>query len=172
MLSDLQKHYVEAVERLAEGKGTTKEVHRLLVELAQEEQQPGFFEDLPLRYANCATRSFSSQPSRYALCELFRQITFDVTSFAEDRVRIWQCQLIREIFGNPFRPVSLNPAWLTSDVRTIAAQMYESRDFGAMPILADALEDAGCDNVNVLDHCREPGEHVRGCWVIDIILKK
>jgi hypothetical protein len=48
--------------------------------------------------------------------------------------------------------------------------MYESREFGAMPILADALQDAGCNNDAILNHCREPGEHVRGCWVVDLVL--
>jgi hypothetical protein len=50
--------------------------------------------------------------------------------------------------------------------------MYDSCEFGGMPILADALQDAGCDNADVLDHCREPGEHARGCWVIDLLLGK
>ncbi|MDY3562094.1 hypothetical protein R5W23_003540 [Gemmata sp. JC673] len=50
--------------------------------------------------------------------------------------------------------------------------MYESRDFSAMPILADALQDAGCDRADILDHCRGPGQHVRGCWVVDLVLNK
>jgi hypothetical protein len=50
--------------------------------------------------------------------------------------------------------------------------MYEARDFGALPILADALQDAGCDSADVLDHCRGPGPHVRGCWVVDRVLGK
>jgi hypothetical protein len=70
------------------------------------------------------------------------------------------------------RPVTFDPAWLTSTVVTFATQMYESRDFGAMPILADALQDAGCDSADVLDHCRGPGPHVRGCWVVDLVLGK
>ena len=52
----------------------------------------------------------------------------------------------------------------------IARQMRESGDFGAMPILADALQDAGCDHDNILDHFREPGSHVRGCWVVGLVL--
>ena len=76
-----------------------------------------------------------------------------------------------DIFGNPFRPVTF-PAWRTDTVLSLARQMYESRDFYPMPILADALQDAGCDNNDVLNHCRQPGEHVRGCWVVDLILGK
>ncbi len=80
--------------------------------------------------------------------------------------------MMRCIFGNPFRPVAFDPSWLTSTAVAIAQGMYESRDFSAMPILADALQDAGCDNADILDHCRGVGPHVRGCWVIDQLLGK
>jgi hypothetical protein len=50
--------------------------------------------------------------------------------------------------------------------------MYESRDFGPMLILADALQDSGCDNPDILTHCRSDGPHVRGCWVVDLVLGK
>jgi hypothetical protein len=80
------------------------------------------------------------------------------------------CALVRCIFGNPFRPVAFDPAWRTSTAIALARQMYDSRDFGAMPILADALQDAGCEDEQVLAHCREPGPHARGCWVCDAVL--
>jgi hypothetical protein len=79
---------------------------------------------------------------------------------------------VRDIFGNPFRPVAFAPEWRTDSAIAIAKQMYESRDFSAMPILADALQDAGCDNDAILSHCRGPGPHVRGCWVVDLVLGK
>ena len=82
------------------------------------------------------------------------------------------CDLLRDIFGNPFRKVKFNKKWRTDTAIALARQMYESRDFGAMPILADALQDAGCDNEGVLNHCRGPGPHVRGCWVVDLVLGK
>jgi len=75
-------------------------------------------------------------------------------------------------FGNPFRPVAFSPEWRTSTAVALATQMHESRDFGAMPILADALQDAGCDNDDILNHCRGDGPHVRGCWVVDLVLGK
>ena len=78
--------------------------------------------------------------------------------------------LFRDIFGNLSRPVTVDSSWLTSTAVSLARQMYESRDFSAMPILADALQDAGCDSAAVLDHCRGPGPHVRGCWVVELIL--
>lgn len=83
-----------------------------------------------------------------------------------------QCALIRDIFGNPFRRVTFSPEWRTDTAVALARQMYESRDFGAMPILADALQEAGCDNEDILAHCRGPGPHVRGCWVVDLVLGK
>jgi hypothetical protein len=85
----------------------------------------------------------------------------------------YQAALIRDIFGNPFRSVAFSPDWRTDTVVSLAKQMYDSRDFGAMPILADALQDAGCDNTAILEHCRDPkATHVRGCWVVDLVLGK
>jgi len=83
-----------------------------------------------------------------------------------------RAHFLRDIFGNPFRPVSFEPAWRTSNVVSLAKSMYESRDFSAMPILSDALQDAGCDHADILDHCRGPEPHVRGCWVVDLVLGK
>ena len=80
--------------------------------------------------------------------------------------------LLRCIVGNPFRPVAFLPTWRTEHTLGIAAKMCEDREFAAMPILADALEEAGCDNADVLSHCREPGPHARGCWVVDGVLGK
>ncbi|MBP3958436.1 hypothetical protein J8F10_24575 [Gemmata sp. G18] len=80
---------------------------------------------------------------------------------------------MRDIFGPlSFRSVIFSPSWRTSTAVALASQMYESRDFSAMPILADALQDAGCDSAEVLDHCRGLGPHVRGCWVVDLVLGK
>jgi hypothetical protein len=80
--------------------------------------------------------------------------------------------IIYDVFGNPFRPVPFDPSWLTSAVVSLARTMHDSRDFSAMPILADALQDAGCDHPDVLAHCRSDGPHVRGCWVVDLVLGK
>jgi hypothetical protein len=84
-----------------------------------------------------------------------------------------QCGLVRDIFGNPFRPAPFHPSWRTDTAVLLARSVYESRDFGAMPILADALQDAGCDNEHILTHCRDASAtHVRGCWVVDLVLGK
>ncbi len=82
-------------------------------------------------------------------------------------------RVLRDIFGNPFRPVAFDPAWRTDTAVAVARQMYDSRDFGAMPILADALQDAGCEDEHILNHCRDTSApHVRGCWVCDLVLNK
>jgi hypothetical protein len=83
-----------------------------------------------------------------------------------------QTPLVRDIFGNPFRPITFDTSWLTSSVIALAKQMYESRDFSAMPILADALQDAGCDSDEILNHCRGGSANVRGCWLVDYLLGK
>jgi hypothetical protein len=83
-----------------------------------------------------------------------------------------ECNLIRCVFGNPFRPVAFDPSWRTRTATTIAQVIYDERDFSTLPVLADALEDAGCEHADVLSHCRQPGEHVRGCWVVDLVLGK
>jgi hypothetical protein len=88
-----------------------------------------------------------------------------------------QSQLVRDLFGNPYRPAKVDacPKWLTwreGTVRRVAQAIYDDRTFDQLPILADALEDGGCDNADILNHCRQPGPHVRGCWVIDLLLGK
>jgi hypothetical protein len=83
------------------------------------------------------------------------------------------CELFRCVLGNPFRPVAFDAEWRSSTVMLLAQQTYDTRDFSTMPILADALQDAGCDNADILNHCRDAdGVHVRGCWVVDLVLGK
>ena len=82
---------------------------------------------------------------------------------------------LRDIFGNPFRPVTLDHAWLRWNdgaAVAIAQRIYDERRFQDLPILADALEEAGCTSGDILEHCRGPGPHVRGCWVVDLVLGK
>jgi len=91
---------------------------------------------------------------------------------AQERDRKQQQSVLRDIFGNPFRPITLNPRCRTANIVSIAQGIYDERRFQEMPILADAIEDAGCNNRDILNHCRQPGVHVRGCWVVDLILRK
>jgi hypothetical protein len=84
----------------------------------------------------------------------------------------YQVPILRDIFGNPFRPVTIDPSWLTSTVKQLAQAIYTDLVFERLPILSDALEDAGCNNQDILNHCRQPADHVRGCWVVDLLLGK
>ena len=89
-----------------------------------------------------------------------------------DEARATQGHLLRDIFGNPFRPVTLDPTWRTSTVVALA-QACTSR--GTSPRCRSwrtPFKTPGCDNADILDHCRGPGPHVRGCWVVDLVLGK
>jgi hypothetical protein len=95
----------------------------------------------------------------------------------EWRAAMWRdtstwVRLLRELFGNPFRPVAFDTSWLTPIVTALAQAIYADRAFDRLPILADALEDAGCTNQDILAHCRGGGEHVRGCWVVDLLTRR
>jgi hypothetical protein len=79
---------------------------------------------------------------------------------------------LRDIFGNPFRPVEFAANWRTSNVTELARTVYHERAFDRMPILADALMDAGCEDEQIIGHCRSDGPHVHGCWLLDLILGK
>ncbi len=117
----------------------------------------------------------------------------DKTQREEGKVGLLRAAILRDIVGNPFRPMSITKEviechWLGElTVSRMAKAIYDSRHFEDMPILADALEDAGCSNADILAHCRKvamdrqewqaAGEpestavtHVRGCWVLDLIL--
>jgi hypothetical protein len=83
-----------------------------------------------------------------------------------------QPALIHDIFGSPFRATMFDPTSLTPAVIALAHTIYEEREFERMPELADELEKAGCTNADVLEHCRGPGPHVRGCWVLDLLIGK
>jgi hypothetical protein len=99
---------------------------------------------------------------------------FHATYTNEVRSSWWSQELryAMDVLEFIFQEGPIPAEWRTDTAVSLARQMYESREFGAMPILADALQDAGCDNPDILDHCRNPGEHVRGCWVCDLVLGK
>jgi hypothetical protein len=93
-------------------------------------------------------------------------------TFPSDELTTQAC-FLRDIFGNPFRPVTLAPAWLAwndSTIVRLARAIYDDRRFNELPVLADALEEAGCTDAAILSHLRGPEPHVRGCWVLDLLL--
>ncbi len=83
-----------------------------------------------------------------------------------------QVAFLRDIFGDPYNPVTFDTCLRTEAAVGLARGVYESQDFAPMPVLADALEDAGCADPDILAHCRGPGPHARGCWVVDLVLGK
>lgn len=83
-----------------------------------------------------------------------------------------QAAILRDLLGNPFRPVTIDPGWRTSTVVDLARAIDAEGTYDRLPILADALMDAGCDDEQIIDHCRSAGPHVKGCWVVDLILGK
>jgi hypothetical protein len=109
-----------------------------------------------------------------------RKATTGQTAAARKRAatlkeKAWQVRLVRDLFGNPFRPVTLDPAllsWHRGTVVRLAEAIYQDSRWADMPILADALEEAGCEDENILGHCRGPGPHTKGCWVADLLLNK
>src|SRR5262249_12453726 len=90
-----------------------------------------------------------------------------------------QCGLIREICGNPLRPATIPTASKTPTTVALAQAAYDERDLPSghldparLAVLADALEEAGCADADILGHLRGPGPHVRGCWAVDLLLGK
>ncbi len=131
--------------------------------LATADELQAAHEQVVDRYALIEQQDFEG-------CARARQVADLTEPLTEPRWR--SIELIRDLFGNPFRPVTIDPAWLTRNVIAIAEGIYEDWAFDGMPILADILEESGCDDAAILEHCRSPAEHVRGCWVIDAILGK
>ncbi len=95
-----------------------------------------------------------------------------VTLETQHHLQREQCGWLRCLFPSPLRHVAFDPAWRTPTVMILARQMDEGREFSVMPILADALQDAGCDSEELLGHCRGSSPHIPGCWVVAFVLGK
>jgi hypothetical protein len=164
---------VETAERFAGGLATKDELsaaHAAIHELAYDSGPFGRARAavrvaIDMAIAATDTQAYSSAFSMTA------QSVPLAGALTEAKAEAYQCGLIRCIFGNPFRPPpAFNKAWRTSAVVALARGVYDGRAFDRLPILADALQDAGCDDADVLGHCRGPGPHARGCWVVDAVL--
>jgi hypothetical protein len=115
-----------------------------------------------------------------SVCELASQAAAMVASYsaglnslsdiARRREQQRQASLLREIFGNPFRPTVMNPNWLSDEGLALAREIYEQRQFDRLPELARKLEAAGCNNLEILTHFKNDRGHVAGCWAIDLLL--
>jgi hypothetical protein len=86
--------------------------------------------------------------------------------------RAAQADLLRDIAGTPFRTVKFDARWRTAGILCLASTIYEDRTFDRLSALADALQGVGCDDGDILNHCHSEGMHVRGCWVVDLVLNK
>ena len=109
---------------------------------------------------------------RWRICH--RLTSSAAATIGPDEVTV-QGSLVRDIFGNPFTHTTIQPVWLAWNgglVTKLAQAIYDDLAFDVMPILADALEDSGCDNAAILNHCRRECDHVRGCWAVDLLLAK
>lgn len=166
---------VEVAERYADGLVTEKVrkslAKRLRVSYDQRLIRFGPGDRAANAALDCLQKDTGWHPgSRYSAV---RAVELTAAEVERDRVRkqesAAQAALLRDIFGNPFAPVALNPAWLTSTVGALAAAIYAGRAFHDLPILADASQEAGCDDAELLGHCRGGGVHVKGCWVLDLL---
>jgi hypothetical protein len=176
---------IETGEKCADGIITAEEMWAMESRTAEFYQSRTFRPQAADDAANCAHRYLYSQSETsemvvwaagsraVRLAKARGKRVEQIRREAEDAMKQLNRLLINEVHGNPFRPVTFADSWRTDTALALARLMYESRDFGAMPILADALQDAGCDNDDILTHCRDTSlTHVRGCWVTDLVLGK
>jgi hypothetical protein len=193
LLDDDRRAAVELAERFADGKATLAaraEACRRLFdeELAMPPDAHNFVRHAALYTVACDSSSSDANAGLRFLSalELASSAAWEVvhafgpqhgrksdSCYQEQEFMLGRVsQLIREIFGNPFRPVAFHPGWRTSTVVTVAQAVYDECRFQDLPVLADALEEAGCTNQDILNHCRGGGEHCRGCWALDLILDR
>jgi hypothetical protein len=164
LMTDTGHRAVTAGEDFADGKINQHQLHDAW-------RAVGFPKAENRGYAAAAARAASVSPGNDLAAHGAASAVYACARKALERAA--QAVLLRDIFGNPFRPVVVDPNWLTSTVVALAKGIYEERAFDRMPILADALQDAGCDNDDILNHCRDAKQtHVRGCWVVDLVLGK
>jgi hypothetical protein len=171
------RHGVELAERIADNRVPASDVlaaFRAVEDAFNESAQESF----PERWAGLSPSSCAALAARSVLSInpvwAYDKSALIVASEGEKLEAEYACQahLLRDIVGNPFRPVRLDPVWVSSTVRAVARSIYKEKTFDHLPTLADALEDAGCSSQDILKHCREPGVHVRGCWALDLVLGK
>jgi hypothetical protein len=166
-LDDQSQMAVDVAERFADGLATD-------VELAAARKTAG--DAIGGSWATYGSRGRVT--AKAARLVAFAATVVHATQSAKEVLRgdnTDECNLLRDIFpysARRFTLPQLIQTWNDGTVVKIAQAIYDERAFDRMPILADALEDAGCDNADILRHCREPGAHVRGCWVIDLLLGK
>jgi hypothetical protein len=155
---------IAIAERFADGAASQHELFKVFLELERHADT----RDSPARFA-----AEDRIAQRVKTCADFAIYSVEDDGVDSDKERAEQASLLRCICGNFYRPATIDPVWLTWHdglLVSMARKMYDSRDFTDMPVLADALEEAGCTNQDILNHCRQSGVHVRGCWVVDLLV--
>jgi hypothetical protein len=169
LAEDASRRAVEVAERFADGAATARELRAALVAAARATDLHDPMSGLAgYRAESAATAAVNAAGPRAALRSACENAADAVTDRAAERAA--QAALLRCVFGNPLRPITFPASWRTFAAVGIAEGIYADRAWDRLPILADALEDAGCTDPDVLAHCRGDGPHVRGCWVVDNIL--
>lgn len=170
------RHAVELAERYADGQASLAELEDAREEAELIWSDPEFGEDVARQHS---FRGYStlwcSDDDAAEVTQYCVQMAAEAAARPNDLdnpERAVQCDLLRCIFRNPFRPMTIDQSWQTGTVVFLAQAIYADRAFDRMGILADALEESGCTNPDILSHCRGPGPHTRGCWVVDLILGK
>jgi hypothetical protein len=177
---------IEVVERFADGQATVADMHAAFTQAAAanflgplgmvttKEQMKRQDAGMAAMYAATAPDQAPAPKNgpRGIWLSAYNAIDRATNAGNPRLTRPVHAAMMRDILGNPFQPVMLNPAWKTGNVVALATAIYHDRAFDRMPILADALEEAGCQSESILSHCRSAGEHVRGCWVVDRVLGK
>jgi len=171
------RQFLDIVERFAEGKTTRHEIDANAKELT-DDSDPTFAAITGLAELDAHPMAPANYVTKYvplAMCKQDISVRSTESRETIDREKSALLLIARDIFGNPFRPLRVDPKWLTwndDTVARLARGIYEEQEFDRLPLLANALEDAGCQDAEILDHCRRPGNHVRGCWVLDLLLDK
>jgi hypothetical protein len=172
----LRDPYYIVAEKFVEGKATAAEVASSQAALQREaDEDPNFWDRLHNTHADDVFRHQHLLAVALGQENLVDLNPGDLPCHPFDPRAEGHANLVREVIGNPFQSFVVNPEWLSwrdGTVRILAQRIYDERTFEVMPILADALQDAGCEDNNALTHCRSSGPHVRGCWVLDALLGK
>lgn len=151
MLDPMNRLAVEMAERYAEGESTKRELKKVCKQsglpwLGQLDPRPALYRAVGQRQAEDASTAKAAVAGA-----------------------------LREVLGNPARPPAFRHAWLYANggvARRLVEAALAEQDYGVLPVLADALEDAGCAEAALLDHCRQARPHARGCWVVDLLTGK
>jgi hypothetical protein len=171
-MSNHFRQRVETAEKVADGQLSsvhlTDDSNMEGVTMPKPDYGPAWYAALAMQHTLLKS---ATNAARWTARHLVTALTTDNSREVKKRL----ADLLRDVFGNPHREVSVDPGWLAwkdGTIVKIAQTIYDERRFENLPVLADALEEAGCVDESILRHCREPREHLRGCWVVDLILEK